>query len=170
MRGNGNGDGNGTIITPVGLRRRRTTMPALIRPEGESGRRGFSPVHFLRITLRSASLVSRGVNVLWPVVPAAIAAFLAGKVEEKESQIVVWLRRRYEPGLDAAMRRPSITVGGALGAVALAALAQHGRVTAPRVDGERRAHQAGFPAAATRGGASRRAARSLRTNCAALRA
>jgi heavy metal efflux system protein len=56
-------------------------------------------------------------------VPAAIAAILAGKVEEKESRIVAWLKRRYEPGLDAAMRRPSLTMGGALAAVALAALA-----------------------------------------------
>ena len=56
-------------------------------------------------------------------VPAAIAAFLGGRVEEKESRIVAWLRRRYEPGLDAAMRRPSLTIGGAVAGVALAVLA-----------------------------------------------
>ncbi|MBW6532643.1 CusA/CzcA family heavy metal efflux RND transporter [Sphingomonas sp. RRHST34] len=56
-------------------------------------------------------------------VPAAIAAFLAGKVEEKESRIVVWLKHRYEPSLDAAMRRPSVTIGGALAGVLVAALA-----------------------------------------------
>jgi len=56
-------------------------------------------------------------------VPAAIAAWLAGRVEEKESRIVAMLRRRYEPGLDAAMRRPNWTIGGAAIGVALAALA-----------------------------------------------
>ncbi|KAL2021927.1 hypothetical protein VTK56DRAFT_6346 [Thermocarpiscus australiensis] len=44
-----------------------------VRPSGESGRRGIHPVRFLRITFRSASWASRAVNVLWPVVPAAIA-------------------------------------------------------------------------------------------------
>ncbi len=56
-------------------------------------------------------------------VPAAIAAFLGGRVEEKESRIVAWLRRRYEPGLDAAMRKPSVTISGAIAGVVLAALA-----------------------------------------------
>jgi cobalt-zinc-cadmium resistance protein CzcA len=56
-------------------------------------------------------------------VPAAIAAFLAGRIEEKESPIVAWLRSRYEPGLNAAMRRPKKTIGSAIGAVVLAALA-----------------------------------------------
>ena len=56
-------------------------------------------------------------------VPAAIAAFLIGRVEEKESRVVAWLRARYEPGLNAAMRRPTITMGGAVLGVVLAALA-----------------------------------------------
>ncbi|KQS01809.1 cation transporter [Sphingomonas sp. Leaf357] len=56
-------------------------------------------------------------------VPAAIAAWLSGRVEEKESRIVHWLRRRYEPGLAAAMRRPTLTMGGAVLGVAAAALA-----------------------------------------------
>ena len=56
-------------------------------------------------------------------VPAAIAAFLAGRVEEKESRVVAWLRARYEPGLDAAMRRPAVTMGGAVLGVVLAAFA-----------------------------------------------
>jgi len=56
-------------------------------------------------------------------VPAAIAAFLVEQVGDKESQIVVWWRSRFEPGLDAAMRRPKATIGGAIGAVVLAALA-----------------------------------------------
>jgi len=56
-------------------------------------------------------------------VPAAIAAFLVGRVEEKESRVVRWLRGRYEPGLDAAMRRPTLAMGGAVLGVVLAALA-----------------------------------------------
>jgi cobalt-zinc-cadmium resistance protein CzcA len=56
-------------------------------------------------------------------VPAAIAVLLSKRVEEKESRILAWLRRRYEPGLDKAMRRPSATIGVALGSLALAAMA-----------------------------------------------
>ncbi|KAK4192004.1 hypothetical protein QBC35DRAFT_459648 [Podospora australis] len=44
-----------------------------IRPTGESGRSGVHPFHFFRIIFRSSSWISRIVNVLWPVVPAAIA-------------------------------------------------------------------------------------------------
>ncbi len=44
-----------------------------VRPAGESGRRGIHPLIFLRNVFRSASWASRVVNVLWPVVPAAIA-------------------------------------------------------------------------------------------------
>lgn len=44
-----------------------------INPDGESGRRGFSPVHFIKIAWRSSCTASRIVNVLWPFVPAAIA-------------------------------------------------------------------------------------------------
>ncbi|KAK1755793.1 hypothetical protein QBC47DRAFT_196926 [Echria macrotheca] len=44
-----------------------------VRAGGESGRRGFHPLQFVRISLKSSSWVSRAVNVLWPVVPAAIA-------------------------------------------------------------------------------------------------
>lgn len=56
-------------------------------------------------------------------VPAAIAAFLVSRIEERESRIMVWLRSRYEPGLDAAMRRPRITVSIATAAVLTGALA-----------------------------------------------
>lgn len=44
-----------------------------IHPDGESGRGGVHPWHFLRICFRSTSHLSTGVNVLWPFVPAAIA-------------------------------------------------------------------------------------------------
>ena len=44
-----------------------------IEPEGESGRSGVHPWKFLQICFRSNSLISKWVNVLWPVVPVAIA-------------------------------------------------------------------------------------------------
>ncbi|SFP40338.1 efflux RND transporter permease subunit [Sphingomonas rubra] len=56
-------------------------------------------------------------------VPAAIAIWLSKRVEEKESRVVTFLRKRYEPGLDAAMRRPTLTIGVAIGALALAGVA-----------------------------------------------
>ncbi|KAK6828470.1 ca2+ h+ antiporter protein [Apiospora arundinis] len=43
-----------------------------VRREGESGRTGIHPLHFFKIIWRSTSWLSRAVNVLWPVVPAAI--------------------------------------------------------------------------------------------------
>jgi cobalt-zinc-cadmium resistance protein CzcA len=54
-------------------------------------------------------------------VPAAIAIALSRPVGEKEGRVLGWLRRRYEPGLDRAMKRPNLTIGMALGALALAA-------------------------------------------------
>ncbi len=56
-------------------------------------------------------------------VPAAIAIWLSKRVEEKEGRIVGWLRRRYEPVLDTALRRPSATLGIAVGALALSGVA-----------------------------------------------
>ncbi len=56
-------------------------------------------------------------------VPAAIACLLSRPVDEKESRIIGWLRRRYEPGLGKAMSRPSVTLGVAVGALALAGVA-----------------------------------------------
>ncbi|KAI9723425.1 MAG: hypothetical protein M1812_001309 [Candelaria pacifica] len=48
-----------------------------IHPDGESGRRGIHPWHFLRICFRSSCTASMLVNVLWPFVPAAIAIHFA---------------------------------------------------------------------------------------------
>ncbi|KAL9137169.1 MAG: hypothetical protein Q9175_001626 [Cornicularia normoerica] len=48
-----------------------------IHPDGESGRGGVHPWHFLRICFRSSSRLSLVVNVLWPFVPAAIAIHFA---------------------------------------------------------------------------------------------
>ncbi|KAF7934893.1 uncharacterized protein EAE98_002938 [Botrytis deweyae] len=44
-----------------------------IQPDGESGRRGIHPFHFFKICWTSTSDASRLVNILWPVVPAALA-------------------------------------------------------------------------------------------------
>jgi Ca2+:H+ antiporter len=44
-----------------------------IKPEGESGRRGFHPLKFFRICFRSSCTLSMLVNFLWPMVPVAIA-------------------------------------------------------------------------------------------------
>ena len=48
-----------------------------IKSEGESGRKGVHPHHFLRIGFRSTSTASMLVNILWPFVPAAIAIHFA---------------------------------------------------------------------------------------------
>ena len=48
-----------------------------IHPDGESGRGGVHPWHFLRICARSSCSLSRVVNILWPFVPAAIAIHFA---------------------------------------------------------------------------------------------
>jgi cobalt-zinc-cadmium resistance protein CzcA len=47
-------------------------------------------------------------------VPAAIALFLGGRVEEKENRLMVWLRARYEPLLALVMRRGPWVVSAAL--------------------------------------------------------
>ncbi|KAL2051804.1 hypothetical protein ABVK25_007960 [Lepraria finkii] len=48
-----------------------------IKGDGDSGRGGIHPWHFIRICFRSTSHVSMIVNVLWPFVPAAIAIHFA---------------------------------------------------------------------------------------------
>ena len=47
-------------------------------------------------------------------VPAAIALFLGGRVQEKENRLMAWVRRRYEPLLAFSLRRGRWMVGGAL--------------------------------------------------------
>ncbi|KAF9881373.1 calcium/proton exchanger [Colletotrichum karsti] len=44
-----------------------------VRPSGESGRSGFHPFKFLKITWKSSSRASLVCNFFWPVVPAAFA-------------------------------------------------------------------------------------------------
>ena len=47
-------------------------------------------------------------------VPAAVAAFVTGKLSEKESLLVVWARRAYVPLLAVTMRNRAATIAGAL--------------------------------------------------------
>ncbi|QXQ07487.1 CusA/CzcA family heavy metal efflux RND transporter [Sphingosinicellaceae bacterium] len=56
-------------------------------------------------------------------VPAAIAVWLSKRVDEKESRIIGALKARYKPGLAKAVRRPTLTLGLALGALGIAGAA-----------------------------------------------
>jgi cobalt-zinc-cadmium resistance protein CzcA len=69
-------------------------------------------------------------------VPAAIAIWLSNRVEEKDGRIIGWLKARYEPGLDRAMRRPTVTIGAGIAgcAVAVAAFLSLGQVFLPQLD------------------------------------
>ena len=55
-------------------------------------------------------------------VPAAIALFLGGRVDEKENRLMQWAKRRYAPLLVRSLRRPAWAMGGALALVAVSAL------------------------------------------------
>ncbi len=55
-------------------------------------------------------------------VPAMLAIWLSKAVEEKEGRIMSWLKRRYEPGLEKAMKRPALTMGVGIGAFLAAIL------------------------------------------------
>lgn len=48
-----------------------------VNPEGESGRSGFHPFHFLHVAWNNSNTLSKWVNLLWPLVPAAIAVHFA---------------------------------------------------------------------------------------------
>ena len=56
-------------------------------------------------------------------VPAAIALFVTGKVEEKESRLMLWARRIYEPALERALQLRKAIVILAVGLVLLAGVA-----------------------------------------------
>ncbi|MDR6092802.1 cobalt-zinc-cadmium resistance protein CzcA [Stenotrophomonas sp. SORGH_AS321] len=47
-------------------------------------------------------------------VPAAIALFLGGRVQEKENRVMAWLRRRYQPLLGIVLQRGRWAVAAAL--------------------------------------------------------
>ncbi|MEN2748058.1 CusA/CzcA family heavy metal efflux RND transporter [Sphingomonas sp. T9W2] len=69
-------------------------------------------------------------------VPAMIALLLSRRIEEKDGRIVASLKRRYEPSLTRAMRRPSLTIGAGIASliVALLAFAGLGQVFLPQLD------------------------------------
>lgn len=69
-------------------------------------------------------------------VPAMTAICLSKKVEEKDGRIIAWLKRRYEPGLDRTMRRPTLTIGAGVASLVVAALAftTLGQVFLPQLD------------------------------------
>ena len=56
-------------------------------------------------------------------VPAAIAMFVTGRVEEKENRVMRWLRGAYAPLLDRTMQRGKLLVAGALALVVLSGFA-----------------------------------------------
>lgn len=55
-------------------------------------------------------------------VPAAIAIFLSGKVEEKETRLMRWARQAYMPVLGWALRRRGWVIAGALALLTLCGL------------------------------------------------
>ena len=69
-------------------------------------------------------------------VPAAIAIWLSNRIEEKEGRVMRWLKTRYEPGLEKAMRRPTLTMGAGVAGftVAIAAFLSLGQVFLPQLD------------------------------------
>jgi cobalt-zinc-cadmium resistance protein CzcA len=69
-------------------------------------------------------------------VPAAIAIWLSNKINEEEGRIMSWLKARYEPGLDKAMKRPTLTIGSGIGGfiLAIAAFMSLGQVFLPQLD------------------------------------
>ncbi|TVV75498.1 efflux RND transporter permease subunit [Sphingomonas solaris] len=69
-------------------------------------------------------------------VPAAIAVLLSRPVAEEESRAISWLKRRYEPGLGRAFRRPNAVMGiaAATFALAIAAFMMLGQEFLPQLD------------------------------------
>ncbi|MGU7895852.1 efflux RND transporter permease subunit, partial [Escherichia coli] len=55
-------------------------------------------------------------------VPASIAVFLGGRVQEKDNRIMSWARRRYEPALRWSLRHIRLVVASAAALVVLAGL------------------------------------------------
>jgi len=55
-------------------------------------------------------------------VPAAVAVFVTGRVQEKEGRAMDWARRAYRPALDIVLRNPAPTIAAALVAVVLSVL------------------------------------------------
>ena len=75
-RSGSNSHGHGNHNTSDGSNEGTPLIPSLLRGqvahEGESGRHGFHPRHFLNVTYKSSNLISQYVNFLWPFVPLTI--------------------------------------------------------------------------------------------------
>ena len=54
-----------------------------IHPDGESGRKGLNPLKFFKIAFKSSSTLSLMVNLLWPIVPVAIALVRTPSIQTK---------------------------------------------------------------------------------------
>ncbi|KAJ4291732.1 hypothetical protein N0V90_009627 [Kalmusia sp. IMI 367209] len=74
--GNGNNNNNHRLHLPRFNHNGHEITPG-IEPEGESGRKGIHPFKFMKITFKSNSMISSWVNILWPMVPVAIALHFA---------------------------------------------------------------------------------------------
>jgi cobalt-zinc-cadmium resistance protein CzcA len=55
-------------------------------------------------------------------VPASVALFVSGRIQEKENRAMQWARRVYRPALDRVLRNPVPTVAAAIVVMALSAL------------------------------------------------
>ena len=77
----------------------------------------FHPMAFTVVVALAGALV---LSVTF--VPAAVALFVTGRVEEKESRLMRWASGTYRPALRAAMRSPAPVVAGAAVIVLLSAL------------------------------------------------
>ena len=76
----------------------------------------------IRYWLLLTVVLLAGMSLALTFVPAAVALFLRGKVEEKDTRVMQWARRVYAPALAWALRRRAWVIGGALAGVALCAL------------------------------------------------
>lgn len=75
--------------------------------------------HPMAITVVMALIAALVLSLTF--VPAAIALFVTGKVEEKENRVMRWLGNVYAPLLDRTMHRGKLIIAGALVLVAVSA-------------------------------------------------
>ncbi len=75
--------------------------------------------HPMAITVVMALIAALVLSLTF--VPAAIALFVTGKVEEKENCVMRWLGNGYAPLLDRTMKRGKLIIAGAFVLVALSA-------------------------------------------------
>ncbi len=75
--------------------------------------------HPMAITVVMALIAALVLSLTF--IPAAIALFVTGKVEEKENRVMRWLGNGYAPLLDRTMQRGKLIIAGALVLVAVSA-------------------------------------------------